>query len=217
MLKVSHRESDESIARRYVNNGREFEDFAMFDETIRDSDNYCIVYTQHRDSDFLTQANAEYIDKAMAEFEDRSVMTSASEIEPMIIGVSCSHWAVGYIEGYAIAVYDRSSASGLSEAFEAMCEISRDYDEYPALDEERWSELESEAEWEYLADLARECERDSDYEIPFTDVLLYEAIRDLDLNFGYGYYGEAYMKAEDLETAAAYAALDTYRDMNCSD
>ena len=48
-------------------NWRKFDSFAWFDQPD-DADNWYIFYTHNRDSDLLTQSNAEQIDKAMKPF-----------------------------------------------------------------------------------------------------------------------------------------------------
>lgn len=206
-VKDIQRKDDEQIAHELVS----FHSFAMHDSTIRDSDNYAIVYTHNRGSDLLTQANTFEIDKLLAEYLD----VELSEDAPMLQTVSMSHWLCGWIAGYAVAVYMADGT--VTPAFSAMCDIARRLDNYPCLNEDKWSELESESEYEWYGDLAHDCERDSDYEIPFTADLIDQAIRDNDIRCGYGYYGELHITGDDLELVAFYASLETYRDMNCSD
>lgn len=135
----------------------------------------------------------------------------------MLITASCSHWACGWVEGYAVAVYDPSTESGLTPAFEECCEIARELDDYPCLNEDDWSQRESEDEWDYIVDETRCYNRQLNDDTYLTPDLIMQAISEHEIDFGFGYYGECWIKSEDFEQAAFFASLDTYRAMPCSD
>lgn len=85
-VKNIQRKSDDQIAHEMVNNWREFDSFAMHDKTIRESDNYAIVYTENRDSDLLTQSNAAEIDKRLKPFRSYPRMCQCSLLHHAHIG-----------------------------------------------------------------------------------------------------------------------------------
>jgi hypothetical protein len=55
-----------------------------------------------------------------------------------------SHWLCGWVEGYAIRVYG-AKRKVITAAFKEWCKISHELEEYPVLDDERYSNMEYEA------------------------------------------------------------------------
>lgn len=115
-------------AQELAGNHRRFDSFAWF-ERPADDENWTLVYTHHRDSDLLDESNAEVI---------------ARELEPFIesgdvVPENHSHWAVGWVSGYAIRVYRDGD---ITEAFRTWTELQERIADYPLLDEEDHSRRE---------------------------------------------------------------------------
>lgn len=123
----------EEAAREAAGNWKEFESFGWHDKPD-DAENWTIVYTSNRDSRLIEQSNAAAIEKAMEPFFDSD--------DPDIQSESHNHWAVGYVDGYAIRVYRDGQ---ITEAFKAYVELMERLEDYPLLDEEDYSRREYEA------------------------------------------------------------------------
>src|SRR5262245_12387228 len=100
----------ESLAAEYANNHAKFQCFAWFDRP-ENSERWAIVYTSNRDSDILDKANAKAIDDELAQFVECGDVVAESH----------SHWAVGYVDGYAIRVYDLDG--NITAAFRCWCDL----------------------------------------------------------------------------------------------
>ena len=92
--------------------GRQLAEFDCFSwdrsNEIEDADQFCIVYTHHRDSGLLDESNAEAIAEAMEPFLDQEPCDVYEEHH--------NHWAVGWVEGYAIRVFrDGEITEGVSD------------------------------------------------------------------------------------------------------
>ena len=85
-------------AHQAAGNWRQFESFgwARAAELDKPGD-WTIVYTQHRDSRLLDQSNAAVIQHALQPYLD--------EDDPDVIEEHHGHWAVGWIDGFAIRVF----------------------------------------------------------------------------------------------------------------
>jgi hypothetical protein len=118
------------LAKQAAGNHRKFDSFAWFGRPD-DDENWTLVYTSNRDSGPLDKANAEFIAAELSRFEGRTVRAE-----------SHSHWACGYVDGYAIKVYRADGK--VTKAFKVWCDIKAALDDYPVLDESRMSELEQE-------------------------------------------------------------------------
>lgn len=123
----------EDLAKEYVNNHAKFDSFHWFEEP-EDSNTKCIVYTHNRDSGILTMANANAIKKEME--------PHLEENDAEIFGAS--HWGPGWVAGYVIRVYD--AKENVTTAFKTYAKCVLALEEYPILDEERFSEMEYEAQ-----------------------------------------------------------------------
>jgi len=137
-------------AQECAGNWRKFDSFAWFNKP-EDSDDWAIFYTNHRDSDSIARSNASVIAKLMEGFDESEV-----------IAEDHNHWAVGWIKGYAI----RCLVDGEpTQAIAKWKEIQDRLKEYPVLNEEHLSQLESEEVWRYLVGevgyALRKCERTS--------------------------------------------------------
>lgn len=96
---------------------------------------------QNRDSDALTRSNFEVFLKALRELPEIYVDDSENDKDWVetnsVFVVRESHWACGWIEWVAI---HPSNEAALKLADEMMCSL----EDYPALSDDHWSELESE-------------------------------------------------------------------------
>lgn len=122
------------LAKKLAGNHRKFQSFA-WSERPEDDANWCIVYTTNRDADALTRSNAHVIRETMNVHDESGDCRSERH----------SHWACGWVDGYAIRVYD--SQGQLTPAFIAYAELALQLEEYGgALDEDHFSQEEEEEE-----------------------------------------------------------------------
>lgn len=149
-MKVSDLEETNSLelyeaAAKLVGNWQSFDSFIWpGQDRIADAQLWCIVYTQNRDSSALTRANAIAIDKLMERFLQRD--------NPFICPENHSHWACGWIEGYAIQVCKKKTGSkliGLTAPFKRWIDIQASIQDYPILDEDLYTDLCIEEIYDY--------------------------------------------------------------------
>jgi len=117
---------------------------------LDDSDQFCIVYTRHRDSELVEISNAEAIAEAMEPFLDREVYEEHH-----------THFAVGWVGGYAIRVYRDDQ---ITDAFRTYYDLQQQLAEYPLLNEEDYSAKEYHATLENIGEAAWRIKRQ--YELP---------------------------------------------------
>lgn len=129
----------EALAEKLVGNWQNFKDFSWSGAPDENSENWTVVYTENRDSDLMEKANAKAIDAIMSKFPEDQVKPERH-----------SHWAVGYVDGYSIRVYEEDGS--LTPAFQAWADIQERLEDYPILDESGLSEMESEALIENIKD-----------------------------------------------------------------
>lgn len=108
-----------------------------YSRSLDSAGNWCIVYTSNRDSRLLDESNAAAIEKIMAPFAD------ADTDNPDVLREHHTHWACGYVDGYAIRVYYDNG--NITPAFQAWHGIQEQLESYPVLDEDDYSEREYEA------------------------------------------------------------------------
>ena len=120
----------------------------QFRDGPADIDNWTIYYTHHRDSDALARANAVVIDRTLEPFADAD--------NPDVLPESHSHFAVGWIDGWAVRV---TSANGEpTPAYAALCDLIDQMADYPVLDDEVHSQIECddcEATWSCFSESDR--------------------------------------------------------------
>jgi len=134
----------ESAAKEAAGNWQSFDCFCWHrSREIEDADQFCIVYTNHRDSGLLDQSNAEAISEAMQPFLDQEPCDVLEEHH--------DHWAVGWVDGYAIRVYRDGQ---ITEAFRTWHDLQARMNDYPLLDEESYSSREYEATISNITDAA---------------------------------------------------------------
>jgi len=119
----------DEAAKQMANNHRKFHCFAWHNKP-KDSENWAIVYTHNRDSGILDESNAAEIAEALKPFEDDAIQERHS------------HWACGWVDGFALRVYRDGE---ITEAFKVYCQLQERLSDYPVLDEEDFSNRETEA------------------------------------------------------------------------
>jgi len=122
----------QDLAEKLVGNWQKFESFGWGSQPEENPENWTIVYTSNRDSGLTDQANAAAIEEIMGQFP-----------EDQVVAESHGHWAVGHVDGYSIRVYEPDGT--LTPAFKAWSEIQTSLENYPVLDESKYSEMEYEA------------------------------------------------------------------------
>jgi hypothetical protein len=115
--------------------------------------NWTVWYTSNRDSTLMDQSNEEAIKKMMQPFIDDG---SAQLIRD-------SHWAVGYVDGYAVRVYDKMG--DITPAFQQVAEIKESLSSYPVLDEEDYLQKEYDATIENIKEVMRSVRADDDDDV----------------------------------------------------
>jgi hypothetical protein len=144
----------EEAAKEAAGNWQEFDCFSWDKANdLEDSDQFCIVYTRHRDSELLEISNAEAIAERMEPFLDR---------EPCdVMGEHHNHWACGWVDGYSIRVFRDGQ---VTEAFRTWHDLQTRMADYPVLNEEDYSAKEYEATLANITDAAWRLKRQ--YDLP---------------------------------------------------
>jgi hypothetical protein len=136
-------ELDEA-AKKAAGNWQNFRSFVWWrDRELADAEKWAIFYTSNRDSGLLDQSNAAYIAKALKPFIEGD--------DPDVVMESHHHWAVGHIDGFSVRVFKDGE---ITEAFAKYHELAEAMDQYPILDESDYSERETTATVENIADAA---------------------------------------------------------------
>ena len=144
----------ESAAKEAVGNWQGFDCFSWDrSNEIEDADQFCLVYTINRDSGLLDQSNAETIHEAMMPFLNRKPCDAMEEHH--------THWAVGWVDGYAIRVFRRGR---ITKAFRTWHDLQSRLADYPILNEDDYSQREYETTLENIADAAWRLKRE--YALP---------------------------------------------------
>lgn len=154
------------MAKALAGNWLKFESFSYWgrpDEVSDAPGDWALVYINSRDSRLLEETNAEAIREAMAPYlddEKHGVCLFTHE---------ANHWAVGWIGGYAIRVYQPVSEESevqegqereLTPVFLKWCELQEQLHNYPVLDEEAYSAAEYEATLKNITEEGRNLVRD---------------------------------------------------------
>ena len=140
----------EDAARNAVGNWRSVGSFCWFDRP-NDADQFAIFYTYNRDSGLLDQSNAAVIAEALVPFVESGDVRAEDH----------SHWACGWIAGFAIRVYRDGE---ITPAFAKWHELHERLDNYPILDEADYSNREYEAAIENIANAGYRLS--SEYNLP---------------------------------------------------
>lgn len=136
----------EDYAEKLTDNWKSFESFGLHDPE-HDYEGATIWHTLTRDSELITKANAKTIEEGMQPFLDGKQAWS----------FSARHWAVGWVDGYAVRV--RDAAGEFTPAFLYMVETLLALNNYPVLDSSLLSEMEHEATVESMSGTISDLER----------------------------------------------------------
>jgi len=140
----------EEAAEELVGNWMSFNDFSWDRSSeLEDADQYCLVYTHNRDSGLLDQSNAEAIHQALMPFLNKDVLEEHH-----------THWAVGWVDGYAIRVYRRGKI--ITRAFRTWFDLQQQLANYPVLDDDDYSNRIYEATLANIDDAAWRVKREYD-------------------------------------------------------
>jgi len=128
------RDHAEDYAREMAGAWQNLANFHWYsDDRPEDAEKWCIYNTHHRDSCLAAESNAACIAKTLG----------AEKFADDVQVHSAGHWAVGWIEGFAVRVYDASGA--ITPAFLELTEILCALEGYPLLDECDHSQREYDA------------------------------------------------------------------------
>jgi len=129
---------------------------------------WTLVYTHNRDSSLLNRVNAQVIDGEMSKFGEDAVPEDHS------------HFACGWVKGWAIRVYDE--AGGVTEAFQAWERLCDKAEDQPILDEDLYSAAECDALWDEVSQIVRRLANQKFNETP-TDETVMQVIGILSLSY----------------------------------
>ena len=143
----------DEAAKLAAGNWKKFDSFVWYRDDIEDADNWCIVYSQHRDSGLIDESNASVIEREMMKFTDGDDADVVSERH--------DHWLVGWIDGLSIRVFKHGQ---ITPAFRRYVELQNALEDYPLLDEDDYSTREYDATIENIGDAAWRVK--DEYELP---------------------------------------------------
>lgn len=138
----------QEAAKEAAGNWRKFNSFVWYRDDVEDRDNWGIIYTHNRDSRLLTQSNATVINKELTPFSEGD--------DPDVVFESHTHWAVGHIDGFSIRVFKNGE---ITDAFKKCHQLYEKLAGYPTLDEEHYSEMESDATFQNVCQAGRGMEQ----------------------------------------------------------
>jgi hypothetical protein len=147
----------EKLAKEAAGNWQKFDSFCWYGQPDEDADKWCLVYTSNRDSGLLDQSNAAQIEEMLKPFIARDTVRAETH----------SHWAVGHVDGYAILVYTKKGK--VTKAFQKWCDIQEQLADYPVLNDEDYSERETEATEKNLTEAGQRVLNRHDVENPPED------------------------------------------------
>lgn len=157
------------MAKELAGNWLKFDSFSYWgrpDEVAECPKDWALVYIDNRDSRLLEECNAEAIREAMTPYLDDEKWGVC------LFTHEANHWAVGWVGGYCIRVYEPLVECGggctptrnrdrghedrtLTPVFLKWCELQEQLEDYPVLDEEACSSAEYEATLENIKDVGR--------------------------------------------------------------
>jgi hypothetical protein len=140
----------EASAKALVNNWQNFDSFHLmgWENHIGRMIHECIS----RDSSLLERSNHEIMEKRLYAIVAVDDVTS----------FSASHWAVGWVEGFSIRVYDRDG--NITESFREFCAMQVAMGEYPILDDDHYSSLVENAVSDYMDQEGWDCNDEDAYD-----------------------------------------------------
>lgn len=136
------------LAREIVGNHTKFQSHAWHIEMPEDFDSkWATVYTSSRGSGLLEKSNESAILRTLRPF------TGTWEDGDAVEEIGANHFALGYLDGFIIRVYDAEGE--LTPAFLAYAEMHGAMENYPILDESDYCEREFEATLDNVASQIR--------------------------------------------------------------
>jgi len=134
----------DGCARTAAGNWRTFGSFCWHRaRDLDDAGDWAVFYTHHRDSGLLDQSNAKQIAKALQPFTDRD--------DPDVIAEHHKHWAVGWIDGFAVRVFRNGQ---VTDAFRTYHELAQRLADHSILDEEDYCREEYECALQNIGEAA---------------------------------------------------------------
>lgn len=142
----------EEMAKELAGNWLKFDSFSYWgrpDEVSECPEDWALVYIDNRDSRLLEESNADAIRGELAPYLDDE------KHGVCLFTRTANHWAVGWVGGYAIRVYEpvNNESEGdraLTPVFLKWCQIQEQLQDYPVLDDEDYSRREYEATLENI-------------------------------------------------------------------
>ncbi len=137
-----YRDAIEALATQLADNERGFGSYVRWSDRRDMAHQWAVVNTSNRDADALTRSNARIIARELAPFlkQGRDVFAT-----------SASHWACGHVDGYEIRVY--TATGQITRAFWTYALLAISLEDYPVLDEDDWSQEESDDAAHYWASM----------------------------------------------------------------
>jgi hypothetical protein len=134
---LSSKYNIDDIVKDNAGNWKKFTSFHWYNAP-NDADNWCIIYTRHRDSSLLEESNA----SAIADILEKEEFDNDVRYE------NHAHWTVGHIDGYAIRCINPDGT--ITTAFKALIKIADRLHNYPVLNEDDYSEKQYAASLENI-------------------------------------------------------------------
>lgn len=191
-------------------NWQKFDSFSWWgrdDEQIPDPKNWTIYYTHNRDSRLLEQSNASVIAAELDKFPDDAIPENHS------------HWAVGWVEGFAIRCLRPTGEP--TEVYGKICNLIDRMNNYSVLNEADYSQREDDATWENLLQILADVTRQSDWKGTYpidTPSKVYTYLADytneLENTDDQGGYPDEDVVAEQVEQTIAEWLSADYVDKN---
>ena len=150
----------EAYAQEMGANWEKFDCFALYGRgDYTPTENWCLVYVDRgNQSTLIDESNAAEIAERLGAQPDTGAADGLSDAVP----IHTSHWAGGRLSGYMLRI--RDDAGELTPKFCEWHSIQCELDDYPILNDDDYSERESEATdaniAQAIADYARALERE---------------------------------------------------------
>lgn len=132
----------EDAAKEFAGNWKKFDSFAWHEQPD-DAENWGHYILSHRDSDPLSRSNEKAIEKI---FKDEQYADDVRFEQH-------SHWAVGHVSVLTLRAIGPDGAP--TAAFEKLYEIAKRLQDYPALDDEAYNEMQFDEQHEAISDSGR--------------------------------------------------------------
>lgn len=199
----------DSDAKKFAGNFLRGDGYVMWKQP-RDPEKWCLYGIRNRNSDLLTQSNADAIEAELEPFMD--VNDIDSDGLPMFnsdlhsVRSSCS--MVGWVDEILCRVYDNDGR--ITPAFRAFYALLERMDDHPVLDEDDWSQRESENTWKNVRYVVERILNKHDSDLNPDEVAGKIELSDSELEPRDGWGG--YPSDEAVEVAIAAAGYKLNKD-----